>query len=337
MPYQVRTETRSVASGMDGTVYVLEETDASSRAEIWPALGFNCYRWQTRWNNQPTDLLYADPQLFDNGRPTRSGIPILFPFPNRIRSGRFTWKNKEYQLPLTDSSAPNAIHGFACRRPWRVIDQGADNEQAWLQGAFQGSKDAPESLAFWPADYLLQVTYRLSKQRLRIEAEVENPGQESLPFGLGYHPYFLVPPGQGAACLVEVPARSYWELEKALPTGRLLPVDAGRDLNVPRLVDELNLDDVLTDVPSDINPGAAGCCLRGTLKNTALGMQLGVFSSPAFRDMVIFTPPHRQAICLEPYTCTTDALNLQPRGIHAGVLELPPGSRWSAVVEMVVS
>ena len=70
------------------------------------------------------DLLYADPNLFTDGRPTRSGIPILFPFPNRIRVGRFSWEGKEYQLPLNDSVKQNAIHGFACRRPWRVVGQG---------------------------------------------------------------------------------------------------------------------------------------------------------------------------------------------------------------------
>ena len=50
-----------------------------------------------------------------------------------------------------------------------------------------------------------------------------------------------------------------------------------------------------------------------------------------------FTPPHGQAICLEPYTCPTDALNLQAQGMDAGVLELAPGARWSASVAMVVN
>jgi aldose 1-epimerase len=35
-------------------------------------------------------------------------------------------------------------------------------------------------------------------------------------------------------------------------------------------------------------------------------------------------------LCIEPYTCATDALNLQARGVDAGLLTLPPGGRWSA-------
>src|SRR5262249_2980015 len=104
MPFQVRAESRPSASELSGQIYVLEEIGGRCRAEIWPALGFNCYRWQAAKDNKAIDLLYADPQLFNNGKPTRSGIPILFPFPNRIRGGRFVWKGKEYQLPLNDSS-----------------------------------------------------------------------------------------------------------------------------------------------------------------------------------------------------------------------------------------
>src|SRR5437868_62099 len=116
MSYQVRSEARPTSSGLDGTVFLLEDASRTARAEIWPALGFNCYKWQIVREGQTLDLLYADPQLFDNGRPTRSGIPILFPFPNRIRAGRYTWNGTEYQLPLNDATGTMAIHGFVCRR-----------------------------------------------------------------------------------------------------------------------------------------------------------------------------------------------------------------------------
>src|SRR5262245_30565633 len=130
MAYQVRTEQR------DGTIVVLEGDGGKPHAEIWPARGLNAYQWQVERNSQTLDLLYADPQLFPNGRPTRSGIPILFPFPNRIRAGRFSWKGRDYQLPLNDPTARNAIHGFVCQRPWRVVARGADEREAWVTADF---------------------------------------------------------------------------------------------------------------------------------------------------------------------------------------------------------
>ncbi len=339
MPYQVRTERRPATGNLDGTIVALEDQEGRARAEIWPAFGFNCYQWQAVRNGRQLDLLYADPQLFNNSSPTRSGIPILFPFPNRIRDGRFTWDGKAYQLPLNDSTKKNAIHGFACRRPWRVVDQGANAQGAWVTGEFRGSRDAAETLPFWPADYQIHITYHLNNERLRLEARVDNPDRKALPFGLGYHPYFRLPLVSGsdaAQCFVEVKARSFWELSESLPTGMRRPVDAGRDLNSLRRCSELTLDDILVDLEGSAAAEAPGLIQRGRLRQMPEQVEMRLLCSPAFREMVMFTPANRQALCLEPYTCTTDALNLQQGGVDAGWLTLAPGASWSAVVDMVI-
>lgn len=337
MPYRIDAEQRPAEGALNGTVYILEETQGAARAEIWPAFGFNCYRWLVARSGRTLDLLYADPQLFNNSKPTRSGIPILFPFPNRIRDGRFTWHGRTYRLPPNDSSRKNAIHGFACRRPWRVVDRGANDQEAWLTGEFRASTDAPDDERFWPADYRLRITYRLQGTRLRIEARVENPDTAALPFGLGYHPYFRVPftPESSAAdCSVEAPASQYWELLDSLPTGKVLPVDAARDLQRPRPYPDLNLDDVLTGL--DETQTQEDLCWRGTVRDAASQAELRLFCSPAFRELVAFTPSHRRAVCLEPYTCTTDAINLQDAGVEAGWQVLPSGGTWQGVVELRV-
>jgi aldose 1-epimerase len=334
MAYQVRREKRDT-NGPDGTVWVLED-GTGGRAEVWPGFGFNCYRWQAVCSGHAVELLYADPQLFHGSSPTRSGIPILFPFPTRIRDGRFRWKGKDYQLPLNDPAGKNAIHGFACRRPWRVVEEGATDEAAWVTGEFRGSIDGMDARELWPADYLIRVTYRLSVRHLRIEAVVENPDQVPLPFGLGYHPYFASTEEEpGSARYLQAPARSYWELQENLPTGDRRPVDAARDLSRLRPVHELKLDDILTDLIDTELLAPEGLCLRGVLQNNFKANVLRLFASPSFRELVAFTPPHRKAVCLEPYTCTTDAINLQQRGVNAGLLVLLPGERLSAVVELV--
>src|SRR6516164_3201905 len=106
---------RREINGVNYEVIKLQCGEAT--AEIWPALGGNCVNWKT-----PTagDVLWS-PDLSELiGRPTRGGIPILFPFPNRMRAGRFSFAGRTYQLPCNDSTKANAIHGFSPRLPWQV-------------------------------------------------------------------------------------------------------------------------------------------------------------------------------------------------------------------------
>lgn len=334
--FQVSEENRRTQNYLEGTFVVLKDTEENSQAEIWPALGFNCVRWFTTHQKRQVEWLFASPQLLEETRPTRSGIPILFPFPNRIRDGRFTWDGKQYRLSLNDPTQKNAIHGFACRYPWRVVDSGGDGESAWVTGEFWASRDALELLSLWPADHRIQVTYRLRPGQLDVEALVENPDQIPLPFGLGYHPYLRLPAAPEQT-LVEAPLEQYWELEELLPTGERKPVTAHMDLRKARPYSELQLDDVLTDLQTAGYAGKSGMNWRGTIRDAQKGHRLDLFASPVFRELVVFTPPHRQAICMEPYTCTTDAINLQQQGGDAGWQVLPPGQRWSATFSLMAS
>ena len=332
MTYRITWKESDNQRGLDRRIAVLEDGQGGC-VEVWPALGFNAYRWAVKVGDTTHELLYADPKLFEDGRPTRSGIPILFPFPNRIRDGKYTWNGKSYQLPLTGDGGKTAIHGFACRVPWRVIDEGADKNSAWITGEFQISKDDPASLAVWPADGRLRVTYRLLANRLCIEATVDNPSAESLPFGIGYHPYFALVPFGGEEALVRAPATELWVLEQNLPTGERSANLGHRDLRAARSIAGLSIDDVLSD-KSTLVDSATGYKLLGSIRRASTRMQLLVSASGEFREVVVFTPPHRQAFCIEPYTCTTDAINLHARGIDAGLHVLPPGEEpWQGHVQ----
>lgn len=338
MRYQVRTEKRPAAAGYDGTVVVLEDRAAAGSAVIWPAAGLNCFQWRTRWAGHDLDLLYHAPDFLQDVRPTRNGIPILFPFPNRIRDGRFSWEGQEYHLPRNDPANQNAIHGFACRRPWRLVDQGADDAGAWITGEFWATRDAPETRPLWPADYRLRVTYRLGAGSLRIEAVVDNPDQVPLPCGLGYHPYFRVPLVEGGAaadCSVEADARVYWELRDNLPTGARKPLPPERDLSRPQPFKDLQRDDLLQALDTAAE-AEGGLWLRGRVRQRSANVEVRLLSSSAFRELVVFTPPHRHAVCLEPYTCPTDAMNLRRQGIETGLIVLEPGERWSGTVALVL-
>ena len=54
-----------------------------------------------------------------------------------------------------------------------------------------------------------------------------------------------------------------------------------------------------------------------------------------FRELVVYTPAQpRGVISLEPYTQTTDAINLQPKGIDAGLRVLGHNQRATMKILM---
>lgn len=323
MSFHIRRETRAVSLPRDPTVWALDDGQGNC-LEVWPALGFNAYRWSAAGE----EILYRAPTFFDELRPTRTGFPILFPFPNRIRAGRFAWEGRTYQLPLNDSAAKNAIHGFAASRAWRVIDHGSDATQAWITAEFEATRDAPDAVQLWPGEYILRITYGLTTFMLRVEATVENPGSKPLPFGLGYHPYFRVAPFGGEEARIDMEAGKQWKLAECLPTGATV---ARNLMQQEQRFADVQFDDLFTDVP--ISRRDTRDC--GAIESDE-GRRLVVEAARDFRELVVFTPPHREAICFEPYTCITDAVNLHQQGIDTGLQLLAPGEIWRGWVQVVL-
>jgi aldose 1-epimerase len=328
MLYHIDTEERTVG-GHSSTVYTLSRRDTGSLAEIWPAFGFNCVRWHADRH----ELLYHAPDWAESPIPTRSGIPILFPFPNRIRDGSFTFEGREYHLPKNDGPKTNAIHGFTPRNPWRIFGYGTDLESAWLHADFEIPQDLPDASNLWPGSARFSVCYRLKADRLRMEMQVHNTGDGPFPFGVGLHPYFQLPWAHDASnFLLHAPARSIWSLKDTMPTGEKEPVPDSLNWNRPRLIGAANIDTVYGDL-GVIHEGSDGLLLRATIADANRPGRIELLTSPEFRESVVFVPPHRRAVCVEPYTCVTDAVNLQARGVDAGWRELAAGQRWSGVVE----
>lgn len=332
-----RISTRNAQAGArSGLVYELMDDAETMRAEVWPMVGFNCLRWQLRladgsWGN----IFYVAEDWETNPVPTRNGHPILFPFPGRLRNGRFSYLGRDYQLPLNDSTRCHAIHGFTPRDPWRVVKCVEEEAFAQVVGEFRLEEDLPKAVGLWPSSFLLRVRYSLLKDRLRVETEVENVGQEPMPFGLGYHPYFRVPGvvGDVASHMLQAHVSEIWETTPDnLPTGRRLAVPPELDFSAPRAIGPCSLDHVFTGVTSQPPPGQF---LRelAKLSHPTSTIELHILADAAFRELVLFTPPHKQAIAIEPYTCSADAANLQAQGVDSGWQELLPGRKWAATVQ----
>ncbi len=303
------------------TELILIDHQFGSRARLLPEVGFNCFSLQIPVAGELVEVLDADPDFVaGDKRGTRSGIPWLFPFPNRIERGRYLWNGVTYELPVSDTFG-NAIHGFVMDRPWRVAT--ADTQTAIAE--FQLSVDAPERLPLWPSDFLLEVRYTLRRACLRADVRIVNAGDQPLPWGLGTHPYFKLPFGatsQFGQCLVQVPAEEAWELYQCLPTGHRSKVHGPNDLRTGLQLEGAKLDDVLTGLTRVKNR------ITTSIMDPQAGIQMTQITDWIFRECVVFTPPGRSCVCIEPYTCVTNAINLQREGIESGWQVLGIGEEY---------
>ena len=308
----------------------ISDRTSGASARILTTAGFNCFDFTVPIAGKPVSVLDYEPGYEKGQKPPRgTGIPLLFPFPNRIAQGRFRWNGQAYELTKADAFG-NAIHGLVMDQPWRIVDEKPES----VTGEFHLHRDAPDRKKLWPADFRIRVTYRVAGPALRCEIEVRNPDQVPLPWGFGTHPYFKVPlvaGGQAADCLVDVPADEFWELDDCLPTGKRLPVSGSRDLRGGRELKGLKLDDVLTNVT------VKNQAVLTRVIDPAAGLQILQLSDRSFREMVVYTPPHGQSVCIEPYTCVTDAINLSAREIDGGLQILPPGQQANLWIEIAVA
>ena len=305
------------------TPIILTSAKSGAAARILPEAGFNLYQLQIPVGSRTVDVLDATPDFETTGQhPTRSGIPLLFPFPNRIRGAKYNWDGREYVLDrIHQDGQGNAIHGLVVDRPWRVIER----EDDAVVGQFQLSVDAPDRRHVWPADFVFEVRYELHEAALRCDVRVANPDRVPLPFGFGTHSYFKVPLSAGSRrddCLMQAPAAEEWELVNCLPTGKRRPVSGKTDLREGQELKDLKLDDALTGL------SAKGKQIETVVMDPAAGLEVRQSFDTAFSELVVYTPPHGRSVCLEPYTSTTDAIHLSQQGIACGWRVLAPGGEF---------
>ncbi len=308
-------------------VVTIRDPQSGTRAQILPEFGFNCYRLVVDDGGEPIELLWSDPAIeTGSARPSGSGIPLLFPFPGRLPGGSAEFAGQTYPLPHRDALG-NAIHGFVLERAWKVLDQQVNSVTARFD-----STDDPSLRQHWPGDFRITATYLVKGKSLRGEFLLENPGQTPLPWGFGLHPYFALPLGSaggGNDCVVQVPVREHWPLENMLPTGNRATLPADEPLRQGMPFAQTHFDDVFSGV--DIADGQ--CTAR--VEDTAAKRQLELAFDPDFPVCVVYNPPHRQAVCIEPYTCVPGLpMPADAQNAGQGLQILRPGEKKSLNFEI---
>lgn len=165
---------------------------------------------------------HGDTPLLRPGK--QSGVAVesscfpLVPFGNRVSGNRFAWNGKEHALNPNVEWDAHYLHGDGWLNDWRGAASGDD--------ALTLSYQHRAGLYHYSA----QQTFTLTATALTVTLTVTNDGDETLPFGLGWHPYFPL----SEATRVQASAAGYWlEREQWLAGEFQTQLAADLDFNAP--------------------------------------------------------------------------------------------------------
>lgn len=283
---------------------------------LLPWLGNNVISiWDNIQNRQVLRTPDENDLAFYMQKPYHFGMPMLIP-PGRIRGGHFEYEGRKYQFDR-NTAGDNHIHGLHRTQPWRVSDIEEDEEGCAVTTEFLTADD-PNWMRQFPAPMRLEVTMRLQGARLTQHFKVTHLGDQPVPFGIGYHTWFLLD-GQPEEWTLKLPVDAVYGLDQdLLTTGEVLPLGPLEQLN-----EGLNLQGTNFDTLFRIGQGQPA--VATLMRSDGYGLQYS--ADPQFyKHWVLYTKGDaKEFLCIEPYTWLPNAPNLDAGPDVTGLIRLEPG------------
>ena len=285
----------------------LVDLDVGDHAIVFaPEIGGGIASWTRRGVPVLRPLL---PDALESRNPRGLGCYPLFPFSGRVAGRRFAWRGVSHTLP--DLLNGHAIHGAGWQEPWRVADLDARSLSLVLD-------HIPGPL--WPFAFRAEQYFVLSPEGLTIELEMTNTDMQPTPAAFGLHPYFPRPAGT----TLQFAAERVW----LNPAGTEIP---DRSEKVPAAWDH-----------STARPPVEGIdnCFAGWTRPARLtwpdrGLTLSITADAALAHLVVYIPPGRDFLAVEPVSNMNDGLNRMDSAGH-GFAVLEPGATLRGSVSFLV-
>lgn len=200
---------------------------------------------------------------------------LLAPWPNRLAGGSYSFGGREFKHPILDAQG-NANHGLLFDRALKLVE----HSEATVSFGYLFGQDVG-----YPFSVDLMVTYTITEDEFRFDATARNLGDDA-PFGLGFHPYFLV--GEDFSFSAEFTNQITVD-QKMIPVGEKL-ISGFRYSGG-------NLDDCFY--------GAR----QGYLETEEYELELSLLNG--FDYFMLYRPMHSSAsmLAIEPMSCRTNAFN----------------------------
>lgn len=246
----------------------------------------------------------------------KKGFPsaLLFPFPNRVKDGTYSFDGKNYRLNRNELGRSHAIHGLVAHEPFEIIEQGKTHVTA----RFTYDGTAHEG---YPFPYTFEVKYTLKKNTLVLEYEAINTGSTSMPCGFGWHPYFQLEDLKVGDLQLDIPARHAVELDEGL-----IPIETNEEIIASGEISLRNtiLDNVFKLADNEAKTSVVK--LSSPTYRLEIKQERGINKLNYF---ILYTPPIRDCIAIEPQTSNTNCFNN-----GEGLILLAPQEKLQGKIEV---
>lgn len=245
---------------------------------------------------------------------------ILAPWPNRIRDGRYQYKDLTYQLPLNELQRGNALHGLVAYEQWEVIY----NSETEVQ--LQYLLDKPD---IYPGKLSLNSFFKIKNNQLQVKISAKNIGSKSAPYGISIHTYLVAGSiAKNNGLNLKIPADKYLEVDETrlLPMGVRDVVNTRFDFQNGKAISDLFIDHAFKyskNQPRQVellNPQGDGAVIEFDDQSNWIQVHT------ADRDG---GEKSRVAVAVEPMSCPADAFNSK-----VDLIELAPQAEHSFMVKI---
>ncbi|MHA8077966.1 aldose epimerase family protein [Aquirufa antheringensis] len=238
---------------------------------------------------------------------------LLTPWVNRVRNGNYSFKGKNYQLPINEPALGNAIHGLLARVPFTLVQK--TESSVTLEHAYQGAEPN------YPFPFTFRYTYTLAEEGgLEITFMAQNTGSTSMPFACGWHPYFSFPDTKAADLSIKFHPNS-----RFLSDSQMIPLKEENLQGKSEFVfSQEKVDHVFRLEPRE----------KHVTEFIDHKHQRSLFltqSSVQFPFLVVFQPEGYHSVAIEPMTANTDAFNTGD-----GLIELAPSEAFSGQIRLSI-
>jgi aldose 1-epimerase len=276
----------------------LQDTATNTIITILPEYGALLHGFQFPVNGQYLNIIdnYSSREQVEQELATSYKSSKLSPFVCRVRDGKYVLEEEEFEFEnkLTDG---NAIHGLLYNKPFRVVNEFADDTQAAVTLKYNFKREDPG----YPYEYNCEVRYTLlPHSTLQIETTILNLDTLSIPLADGWHPYFQLG-GIIDDYEFQVNTETMVEFDdKLIPTGQFITAD--KTLAEGDFIGNRQLDNCYVVQPVEQKPCAV-------LYNPANAAYISIFTNNRYPFIQLYTPPHRKSIAIENLSGAPDCFN----------------------------